>query len=88
MERGVCPLGLKVGDCFASDKELAQACHWAAHVLLPLTTALRFGGQVPWEKEPGPRLLPGPQQPSGLRDKKDRAQRMRGTPHLKRNERQ
>ncbi len=52
MGRGVYPLGLKVGDCFASDKELAQACHWAAHVLLPFTTALRFGGQVPWEDEP------------------------------------
>ena len=26
MGRGVCPLGLKVGDCFASDKDLAQAC--------------------------------------------------------------
>jgi uncharacterized repeat protein (TIGR04076 family) len=53
MGRGVCPLGLEVGDCFTSDKELAQACHWAAHVLLPFTTALRFGGQVPWEDEPG-----------------------------------
>jgi uncharacterized repeat protein (TIGR04076 family) len=88
MGRGVCPLNLRVGDCFASDKELAQACHWAAHVLLPFTTTLRFGGQVPWEDEPGPRLLPGPQQPGGLRGKADRAQRIRGTPYLKRNERQ
>lgn len=52
MGRGICPLGLKVGDRFASDKELAQACHWAAHVLLPLTTALRFGVRCPGKTSP------------------------------------
>lgn len=53
MGRGTCPLGLRVGTRFGSIKELAEACHWAAHILLPLTTALRFGGDVPWQDEPG-----------------------------------
>lgn len=53
MGRGVCPQGLKMGDCFAPDQELAQACQ-------SFTTALHFRGQVPWEDESGPRLLPGP----------------------------
>ncbi|MFQ6014326.1 MAG: TIGR04076 family protein [Anaerolineae bacterium] len=53
MGQGTCHEGLKVGDIFSSDRELAQACPWAAYILLPLTTALRFGGDVPWEQEPG-----------------------------------
>jgi uncharacterized repeat protein (TIGR04076 family) len=51
--RGICPIDIKVGDLFHSDQEVAAACHWAAHTLLPFTTALRFGGNVPWEPEPG-----------------------------------
>lgn len=51
--RGICPAGIKEGDVFRSDREVGAVCHWAAHVLLPLTTALRFGGNVPWEAEPG-----------------------------------
>jgi uncharacterized repeat protein (TIGR04076 family) len=43
--RGVCPLG--------SDLEVGAVCHWAAHTLLPFSTALRFGGDVPWESEAG-----------------------------------
>lgn len=51
--RGVCPLDIKVGDVFRSDREVGAVCHWAAHTLLPFSAALRFGGNVPWESEPG-----------------------------------
>jgi len=51
--RGICPLNIEVGDLFHSDREVGAVCHWAAHTLLPFTTALRFGGNVPWEPEPG-----------------------------------
>ena len=50
---GVCPLDIKVGDLFRSDREIGAVCHWAAHTLLPFTTTLRFGGDLPWESEPG-----------------------------------
>jgi uncharacterized repeat protein (TIGR04076 family) len=51
--RRACPLGLRVGDLFRSDRQIGAVCHWASHALLPWTTALRFGGDVPWESEPG-----------------------------------
>lgn len=51
--RGVCPLDIKVGDIFRSDREVGAVCHWAAHALLPFTSVLRFGGDLPWETEPG-----------------------------------
>ena len=51
--RGICPLGLQVGDRFLSDGEVGAVCHWAAHTLLPFTATLRFGGNLPWESEPG-----------------------------------
>ena len=51
--RGTCPLGLSVGDLFRSDRQVGAVCHWAGYTLLPWTTALRFGGDVPWEVELG-----------------------------------
>jgi uncharacterized repeat protein (TIGR04076 family) len=51
--RGTCPQGIQVGDQFRSDREVGAVCHWEAHTLLPRTTGLRFGGNVPWESEPG-----------------------------------
>jgi uncharacterized repeat protein (TIGR04076 family) len=51
--RGTCPLDIRVGDLFRSDREVGAVCHWAAHTLLPLSTALRFGGDIPWEVESG-----------------------------------
>ena len=51
--RGTCPLGLQVGDRFRSSREIGAVCHWAAHTLLPFTATLRFGGNLPWESEPG-----------------------------------
>jgi uncharacterized repeat protein (TIGR04076 family) len=50
--RSVCPQD-KVGDVFRSDREVGAVCHWAGHTLLPFSTALRFGGDLPWEAEPG-----------------------------------
>jgi uncharacterized repeat protein (TIGR04076 family) len=44
---------MQVGDVFRSDREIGAVCPWAANVLLPLTASLRFGGNIPWEKEPG-----------------------------------
>jgi uncharacterized repeat protein (TIGR04076 family) len=51
--QGICPQDINVGDVFRSDREVGAVCHWAAHTLLPFTTALRFGGDLPWEAEPG-----------------------------------
>lgn len=51
--RGVCPRNIEVGDVFRSDPEVGAVCHWAAHTLLPFTTALRFGGDLPWEEQTG-----------------------------------
>lgn len=54
LEKGECPLGLKVGDEFVFEHLPPQNfCHWAFHSLLPFITALRFGGNVPWEKKEG-----------------------------------
>lgn len=50
---GICPQDIEAGDVFRSDREVGAVCHWAAHTLLPFTTALRFGGDLPWEAEPG-----------------------------------
>lgn len=52
--RGMCPFDIRAGDVFRSDRKVGAVCHWAAHTLLPLSTALRFGGDIPWEVEPGP----------------------------------
>lgn len=51
--RGTCPLGIETGDIFRSDREVGAVCHWAAHTLLPFSTAFRFGGDLPWETMPG-----------------------------------
>ncbi|HSR31321.1 MAG TPA: TIGR04076 family protein [Anaerolineae bacterium] len=52
-ERGTCPLDIKVGDLFRSEGEVGAVWHWAAHTLLPLSTALRFDEDILWELEPG-----------------------------------
>lgn len=52
LEKGECPFGYKVGDTFTFDtKTPPDMCHWAHLVILPFATALRFGGNIPWEKE-------------------------------------
>jgi len=58
LEGGTCPLGLKPGDEFVFEHLPPQDfCHWAFHVILPFATALRFGGNIPWEKEEGKATL-------------------------------
>ena len=42
-----CPSKHKVGDVFHIGDGVL--CPWAAHVLMPFATALRFGGEVPWK---------------------------------------
>lgn len=54
------PLDMKVGDIFRSDREVGAVCHWAAHTLPLLTTALCFGAYVPWESEAGLTRVCGP----------------------------
>ncbi len=53
LERGKCPLGLKVGDSWEiEDAFLPQGmCAWAFHSLFPFIVTLRFGGDLPWESE-------------------------------------
>ncbi|MGC1120682.1 MAG: TIGR04076 family protein [Candidatus Methanofastidiosia archaeon] len=52
LEGGSCPLGLKPGDMFQIDEKTpAGLCHWAYLVILPFATALRIGGNIPWEEK-------------------------------------
>jgi uncharacterized repeat protein (TIGR04076 family) len=54
LEKGECPLNLKVGDEFVFEHfPPPQFCHWAFHSLFPAITALRFGGNIPWEEKEG-----------------------------------
>ena len=51
---GKCPFDLKVGDEFVFEHlPPKNFCHWAFHSMLPFMTALRFGGNIPWEEEKG-----------------------------------
>jgi uncharacterized repeat protein (TIGR04076 family) len=48
LEKGDCPLGLRVGDEFVFEHLPPQNfCHWAFHSLFPIIAALRFGGNIP-----------------------------------------
>ena len=49
--RGTCPLGMETGGILRSDREVGAVCHWAA---------LRSGGDLPWESEPGSAWICGP----------------------------
>lgn len=50
--KGECPFGYKPGDTFRfDDKTPPGICHWAYLVILPFATALRFGGNIPWEDQ-------------------------------------
>ncbi len=51
LEKGVCPFGYKRGDTFTYEEKTPQICHWANLVILPFATALRFGGNIPWEEK-------------------------------------
>ncbi len=53
---GKCSAGLKVGDKFEIDKNgqpvPANFCGWAFNTLWPFITSMRYGGILPWEKDP------------------------------------
>ena len=53
---GKCPAGLKVGDTFEIDTNGQPVpinfCGWAFVSLWPFITPLRYGGTLPWEKDP------------------------------------
>ncbi len=53
---GKCAAGLKVGDEFEIDKNGQPVpinfCAWAFVSLWPFITPLRYGGTLPWEKDP------------------------------------
>jgi uncharacterized repeat protein (TIGR04076 family) len=52
LEKGVCPFGFKKGDTFSFDEKTPGGiCNWAYLVILPFATALRFGGNIPWEEQ-------------------------------------
>jgi uncharacterized repeat protein (TIGR04076 family) len=54
LEKGTCPDGLKVGDEFVFERTPPpNFCHWAYYSILPFITALRFGGNIPWEEKEG-----------------------------------
>jgi len=50
--RGTRPLGPSVGDLLRSD-QVGAVCDWAGYTFPPRIPAVRFGGEVPWEAEPG-----------------------------------
>ena len=53
-KKGTCPLGHKVGDEFEiGDYTPNGMCSWALYAIFPFATALQFGGNFPWEDNPG-----------------------------------
>jgi len=53
---GHCSANLKVGDTFEIDSNgqpvPVNFCGWAFVTLWPFITPLRYGGRLPWEKDP------------------------------------
>lgn len=52
-KKGECPChrGHKIGDSFDFDTERGQLCPMAAHVAFPYIDILRYGGNIPHQKE-------------------------------------
>lgn len=46
-----CHRGHKIGDSFDFDTERGKLCPMAAHVAFPYIDILRYGGEIPGEKE-------------------------------------
>ncbi len=46
-----CHRGHKVGDCFDYDTERGKLCPMANHVAFPYVDILRYGGNIPGQKE-------------------------------------
>jgi uncharacterized repeat protein (TIGR04076 family) len=53
---GKCSANLKVGDTFELNEEGQPVninfCAWAFNTMWPFVTAMRYGGTLPWEKNP------------------------------------
>jgi len=53
-QKGTCVLGHKVGDEFEiGDYTPTSMCSWAFYTIFPFATVLQFGGNFPWEDNPG-----------------------------------
>jgi uncharacterized repeat protein (TIGR04076 family) len=50
---GKCSYGHKHGEVFEIGEVCPSICAWAFNALFPFATVLRFGGSLPWEKDPG-----------------------------------
>lgn len=52
-QKGNCPChrGHKIGDSFDFDTERGKLCPMAAHTAFPYIDILRYGGQIPGQKE-------------------------------------
>ncbi len=54
--KGKCAAGLKVGDEFEINENGQPVpisfCAWAFNAMWPFITAIRYGGTLPWEKDP------------------------------------
>ncbi len=50
---GECPLGFKKGDEFLVEGPTIPSgmCAWAWQAIYPFVVALRFKGEIPWEKD-------------------------------------
>ena len=66
LEGGLCPFGLREGDSFIiKDVKIPKDfCSWAFQSIYPFITALRFGGEFPWEEKGVSRVCcPDPNNP-------------------------
>lgn len=49
---GRCSYGHSQGEVFEVGEVCPSMCTWAFNALFPFATVLRFGGSLPWEKDP------------------------------------
>lgn len=54
IRQGKCSVGHQVGDEFLfTDKSPGGLCGWAYNAIYPAVETLMYGGNFPWEPEPG-----------------------------------
>jgi len=68
VEKKPCAFGHKVGDTwvFKGGKTVAGLCSAAYDVLFPYWRVLRFGGELPWEKNKDKAIICCPDPESGV----------------------